>query len=106
MRDDSQSTFPTDSGTGSTGSGPWHPCWTGLVEKKAGLTDETLSALLLLILSGAEDHQSSAPASERVVNILSEMEAHPAGSPGENAVRAQLVSRLSAALSGLRAELD
>jgi hypothetical protein len=34
------------------------------------------------------------------------MDEHPGGSPTENAVRAGLITRLSAALNGLRAELD
>jgi hypothetical protein len=87
MRDDSQSTFRTS----------------GRVDASEM---ETLSALLLLVLSGAEEHQNAAPASERIVNLLSEMEAHPTGSATENAVRAGLITRLSAALTGLRAELD
>jgi hypothetical protein len=107
MRDDSQSTFSTAcSLDGASADGKWHPRWTGLSQKPAGMDDETLSALLLLVLSGAEEHQHAAPASERIVNLLSEMEEHPLGSPTENAVRAGLVTRLSAALKGLRAELD
>jgi hypothetical protein len=41
------------------------------------MNDETLSALLLLVLSGAEEHNNAAPASERIVNLLTEMESHP-----------------------------
>jgi hypothetical protein len=56
---------------------------------------------------GAEEQRGTvAPASERIVNLLSEMEAHPAGSATDDAVRAGLITRLSAALIGLRAELD
>jgi hypothetical protein len=107
MRDDSQSTFAASGAAGSaTMDRQWRPSWTGLGEKPSGMSDETLSALLLLVLSGAEEHQHAAPASERIVNLLSEMEAHPCGSPTDNAVRAGLITRLSAALSGLRAELD
>jgi hypothetical protein len=107
MRDDSQSTFSNvaDLGTASA-DGRWRPRWTLMGEKPAGMDDETLSALLLLVLSGAEEHQHAAPASERIVNLLSEMDEHPGGSPTENAVRAGLITRLSAALNGLRAELD
>ncbi len=79
---------------------------TGARERPSGMTDQTLSALMLLILSGAEDHQHPVPASERIVNLLSEMESHPCGSPTDNAVRAGLITRLSAALSGLREELE
>ena len=84
----------------------WRPAWTGLSGKPGRMNDEALSALLLLVLSGAEENHTSAPASERIVNILSEMETHPPGSATENAVRAGLISRLSAALTGLRAELE
>ena len=70
------------------------------------MKDETLSALLLLVLSGADDNFPAAPASGRIVNLLSEMEAHPPGTATDNAVRARLITRLSAALSGLRAELE
>ncbi len=107
MRDDSQSSFAANGGGDSSTIGEqWRPSWTGLSQKPAGMTDETLSALLLLVLSGAEEHQHAAPASERIVNLLSEMECHPCGSPTDNAVRAGLITRLSAALSGLRDELD
>jgi hypothetical protein len=107
MRDDSQSTFATASDLEAPLTGePWRPRWTGLSQKPAGMDDETLSALLLLVLSGAEEHQHAAPSSERIVNLLSEMEEHPTGSSTENAVRAGLITRLSAALNGLRAELD
>jgi hypothetical protein len=107
MRDDSQSTFAANGAVDTaTMEEQWRPSWTGLREKPPGMKDETLSALLLLVLSGAEEHQNAAPASERIVNLLSEMEAHPQGSPTENAVRAGLITRLSAALSGLRAELE
>jgi hypothetical protein len=107
MRDDSQSSFAASGAVDTaTMAGEWRPSWTGLSEKPTGMNDETLSALLLLVLSGAEEHQHAAPASERIVNLLSEMEAHPVGSATENAVRAGLITRLSAALSGLRAELE
>ncbi len=106
MRDDSQSTFAANAAGSATLDQQWRPAWTGLSEKPLGMTDETLSALLLLVLSGAEEHKHAAPASERIVNLLSEMEAHPGGSATDNAVRAGLITRLSAALSGLRAELD
>jgi hypothetical protein len=107
MRDDSQSTFATASELAAPLEGErWRPRWTGLSQKPAGLDDEMLSAVLLLVLSGAEEHQHAAPASERIVSLLSEMEEHPRGSPTENAVRAGLIKRLSAALNGLRAELD
>jgi hypothetical protein len=105
MRDDSQSSFATSSELEAPGE-RWRPRWTGLSQKPPGMDDETLSALLLLVLSGAEEHQHAAPASERIVNLLSEMEEHPRGSATENAVRAGLITRLSAALNGLRAELD
>jgi hypothetical protein len=107
MRDDSQSTFATASDYKAPhAEGHWRPRWTGLGQRPAGMDDETLSALLLLVLSGAEEHQHAAPASERIVNLLSEMEEHPSGSSTENAVRAGLITRLSAALNGLREELD
>jgi hypothetical protein len=107
MRDDSQTSFSDVSSLGEvTGDEQWRPRWTDLGQKPAGMDDETLSALLLLVLSGAEEHQHAAPASERIVNILSEMDEHPRGSPTENAVRAGLITRLSAALNGLRAELE
>jgi hypothetical protein len=107
MRDDSQSTFRTSGpADASEMEKPWRPSWTGLSEKPSGMNDETLSAVLLLVLSGAEEHPHATPSSERIVNLLSEMEAHPTGSATENAVRAGLITRLSAALSGLRAELE
>lgn len=106
MRDDSQSIFSGRSDSGDTVlSDNWRPSWTGFVPKNSGMTDETVGALLLLVLSGADEHQRAAAASERIVNLLSEMEAHPPGTPTDNAVRARLVKRLSAALSGLREEL-
>jgi hypothetical protein len=107
MRDDSQSTFATASGLKAPDSEEqWRPRWTGFSQRPAGMDDETLSAVLLLVLSGAEEHRHAAPSSERIVNLLSEMEEHPSGSSTENAVRAGLITRLSAALNGLRAELD
>jgi hypothetical protein len=96
MRDDSQSRFTNGNAANIADVDEhWRPSWTGLREKPRGMNDETLSAVLLLVLS-----------SERIVNLLSEMEAHPSGSATENAVRAGLITRLSAALSGLRAELE
>ena len=108
MRDDSQSTFAAQEASRDAAgeNDQFRPAWLGLCQKAAGMNDETLSALLLLVLSGAEEHQHASPPSERIVNLLSEMEAHPRGSPTDNAVRAGLITRLSAALSGLRAELD
>jgi hypothetical protein len=107
MRDDSHSSFTNGNPNASSASeDTWHPAWTGLSQKPSKINDETLSALLLLVLSGAEEHSHAAPPSERIVNLISEMETHPGGSPTDNAVRAGLISRLSAALSGLRAELD
>jgi hypothetical protein len=107
MRDDSQSRFTNGNAANIADVDEhWRPSWTGLREKPRGMNDETLSAVLLLVLSGAEEHQHASPTSERIVNLLSEMEAHPSGSATENAVRAGLITRLSAALSGLRAELE
>ncbi len=107
MRDDSQSSFATRREMDSAAvEDHWRPGWIGLSKKPCRLNDEALSALLLLVLSGAEERHGAAPASERIVNLLSEMEGHPGGSDTDNAVRAGLITRLSAALNGLRAELD
>ncbi|WP_419757758.1 hypothetical protein [Acidisoma sp.] len=106
MRDDSQSTFAVnEQGESDPLQKPWRPSWSGRREKPSGIDDETLSALLLLVLSGTEEHQHVAPASERIVSLLSEMEAHPRGSTTDYAVRAGLIKQLSAALTGLREEL-
>jgi hypothetical protein len=108
MRDDSQSSFAARGQIDALSEeGRWRPSWTGLHRTPGGMNDETLSALLLLVLSGAEEQRGAqAPASERIVNLLSEMEAHPRGSATDDAVRAGLITRLSAAISGLREELD
>jgi hypothetical protein len=109
MRDDSQSSFAARGqlDAASLDDERWRPSWTGLNRSPGRMNDETLSAVLLLVLSGAEEQRGTvAPASERIVNLLSEMEAHPAGSATDDAVRAGLITRLSAALIGLRAELD
>ena len=107
MRDDSQSTFATNGPVeGVALEKPWRPSWTGLREKPSGLNDETLSALLLLVLSRADENQHMVPASDRVVSLLSQMDTHPRGVATDYAARAGLIKRLSEALTGLRAELD
>lgn len=106
MRDDSQSTFAVDEPVETASlRKPWRPAWTERREKPSGIDDETLSALLLLVLSGTDEHKHVAPASEKIVSLVSEMESNPLGSTTDYAARAGLIRQLSAALTGLREEL-
>jgi uncharacterized lipoprotein YmbA len=53
----------------------------------------------------AEDKDKALPASGRVLNLVCELQQHQDGVQADVTTRASLISRLSAALNGLRNEL-
>jgi hypothetical protein len=82
----------------------WLLLGSGLQRPRA-MENTTLTALLLLFLVAAEDKEKALPASGRVLNLVCELQQHQDRLPADSAVRASLISRLSAALTGLRNEL-
>ena len=66
----------------------------------------TLTALLLLFIVATSDRQKALPATGRVLNLVCELQQAHDGAQTDARQRASLITRLSAALSGLRGELD
>jgi hypothetical protein len=76
------------------------------LQRPRAMENTTLTALLLLFLVAAEDKDKALPASGRVLNLVCELQQHQDGKLADSTIRASLISRLSAALTGLRNELD
>jgi len=76
------------------------------LQRPRAMENTTLTALLLLFLVAAEDKDKALPASGRVLNLVCELQQHQDGAVEDGNARANLISRLSAALIGLRRELD
>jgi hypothetical protein len=78
----------------------------GNLPRPRAMENTTLTALLLLFLVAAEDKGKALPASGRVLNLVTELQQHQNGAAAaDTTMRASLISRLSAALTGLRNEL-
>jgi hypothetical protein len=75
------------------------------LQRPRAMENTTLTALLLLFLVAAEDKDKALPASGRVLNLVCELQQHQDGVQADGTTRASLISRLSAALNGLRNEL-
>jgi hypothetical protein len=75
------------------------------LQRPRAMENTTLTALLLLFLVAAEDKEKALPASGRVLNLVCELQQHQDGMAADSTIRASLISRLSAALTGLRNEL-
>jgi hypothetical protein len=82
----------------------WLLLGSGLQRPRA-MENTTLTALLLLFLVAAEDKEKALPASGRVLNLVCELQQHQDDTAQDGKIRANLISRLSAALAGLRNEL-
>ncbi len=76
------------------------------LKRPGAMENTTLTALLLLFLVAAEDKEKALPASGRVLNLVCELQQHQAGASADLNMRASLITRLSAALAGLRNDLD
>jgi hypothetical protein len=75
------------------------------LQRPRAMENTTLTALLLLFLVAAEDKEKALPTSGRILNLVCELQQHQDGKPTDSTTRASVISRLSAALTGLRNEL-
>ncbi len=66
----------------------------------------TLTALLLLFVAATTDREKALPATGQVLNLVCELQQPHDGGTTDAKQRASVITRLSAALSGLRGELD
>jgi hypothetical protein len=83
----------------------WLQLLGGSLQRPRAMESTTLTALLLLFLVAAEDKGKALPASGRVLNLVTELQQHQTGGADDTKLRASLIARLSAALTGLRNEL-
>ena len=81
-------------------------CSAGSLQRPRAMESTTLTALLMLFIVATSDREKALPATGRVLNLVSELQQTHDGPLSDATQRASLISRLSAALTGLRRELD
>jgi hypothetical protein len=84
----------------------WWPLLASSLQRPRAMESTTLTALLLLFIVATSDREKALPATGRVLNLVCELQQGHAGEQTDAKQRASLITRLSAALSGLRGELD
>jgi hypothetical protein len=84
----------------------WWPLLAGYLQKPRAMESTTVTALLLLFIVATGDRKDALPSTGEVLNLVCALEQDQDGAPTNAKQRAGLVTRLSAALSGLRGELD
>jgi hypothetical protein len=64
------------------------------------------AVLLLFVVAAGSDRKNALPASGRVLNLVCELQQTNGGDAPDAELRASVIARLSAAITGLRTELD
>jgi hypothetical protein len=88
----------------SDGDG-WWPLLTDSLHKPRAMESTTLTALLLLAIVSTSDRENMLPGTGRVLNLVCALQQDRDSPPADVAERASVITRLCAALSGLRGEL-
>jgi hypothetical protein len=78
----------------------------GYLQKPRAMENTTVTALLLLFVVATGDRKEALPATGEVLNLVCALQQAHDGEGTDAKQRASLITRLSAALSGLRGELD
>ncbi len=76
------------------------------LQRPHAMESTTLTALLLLFIVSTTDRAKALPATGQVLNLVCELQHNHDGAQTDKTQRASVITRLSAALSGLRGELD
>ena len=87
-------------------SDQWWPLLASSLQRPRAIEGTTLTALLLLFIVATSDREKALPATGQVLNLVCALQQSDDGARADLKLRASLISRLSAALSGLRGELD
>jgi hypothetical protein len=84
----------------------WWPLLASSLQRPRAMESTTLTALLLLFIVATSDREKALPATGRVLNLVCELQETHGAAQTDATQRASLITRLSAALTGLRGELD
>jgi hypothetical protein len=84
----------------------WWPLLGSSLQRPHAMESTTLTALLLLFIVSTTDRAKALPATGQVLNLVCELQHNHDGAQTDKTQRASVITRLSAALSGLRGELD
>jgi hypothetical protein len=84
----------------------WWPLLGSSLQRPHAMEGTTLTALLLLFIVATTDREKALPATGQVLNLVCELQQPHDGGKTDAKQRASVITRLSAALSGLRGELD
>ena len=84
----------------------WWPLLAGNLQRPRAMESTTVTARLLLVIVAASDREKALPATGQVLNLVCALQQTHEGGKADSKQRASLITRLSAALSGLRGELD
>jgi hypothetical protein len=84
----------------------WWPLLASSLQRPRAMESTTLTALLLLFIVATSDRAKALPATGRVLDLVCELQHIHEGAQPDEKQRASLITRLSAALSGLRGDFD
>jgi hypothetical protein len=84
----------------------WWPLLASSLQKTRAMDSTTVTALLLLFAVATSDRAKALPATGQVLNLVCELQQTHESGQTDTTERASLITRLSAALSGLRSEFD
>jgi hypothetical protein len=84
----------------------WWPLLGSSLQKPHAMESTTLTALLLLFIVATSDRAKALPATGQVLNLICELQHPHDGGKDDAKQRASVITRLSAALTGLRGEFD
>jgi hypothetical protein len=76
------------------------------LQRPRAMESTTLTALLLLFIVATSDREKALPTTGRVLNLVCELQQNHDSAQSDAQHRAYLITRLSAALRGLRREFD
>ena len=85
---------------------PWWSQLSSSLQRPHALESTTLTAFLLLFIVATSDREQALSATGRVLSLVCELQQGHDGARADSNQRATLITRLSAALSGLRGEFD
>ena len=78
----------------------------GNQQKPRAMESRTVTALLLLFVVATSDRKEALPATGEVLNLVCALQQAHDGAQSDAKERASVITRLSAALSGLRGKFD
>lgn len=84
----------------------WWPMLSSSLQRSRAKESTTLTALLLLLIVATNERETALPATGRVLNLVCELQKSHDATDANADLRASVISRLSAALTGLRGALE